>query len=101
MPKPGLLDKFHCLTPFLLAFSGKSDNQIRGDVERHASVTVTAQDIDGNSFSVEKAPSFISRVLQHENDHLDGIMFVDRVSPMKKTLIAPKLKKMARLNKKQ
>ena len=74
---------------------------LRGDVERPISVTITAQDIDGKSFTIEKAEGLFARALQHENDHLDGILFVDRVSPMKKTLIAPKLKKMARLYKKQ
>jgi len=75
--------------------------KLRGDVERPASVTITAQDVDGNTFTVEQAEGLFARALQHENDHLDGILFVDRVSPMKKTLIAPKLKKMARLYKKQ
>ncbi len=75
--------------------------KLRGDVERPGSVTITAQDIDGNSFTFEKAEGLLARALQHENDHLDGILFIDRVSPMKKTLIAPKLKKMARLYKKK
>lgn len=74
---------------------------IRGMVERHASVTVKAQDVSGNEFVIEKATGLLARALQHEIDHLDGVMFVDHLSPAKKQLISNKLKKMAKETKGQ
>ncbi len=74
---------------------------IRGMVERHASVTVKAQDINGNEFVIEKATGLLARALQHEIDHLDAVLFVDHLSSSKKQLIAGKLKKMARQTKEQ
>ena len=49
-----------------------------GDVQRYASVTVRAQDIDGNTLKI-KARGLLARVLQHEIDHLDGILYFDRM----------------------
>ncbi len=71
---------------------------IRGVVERHASVSLKALDMDGNEFLIEKAEGLYARALQHEIDHLDGILFVDRLSPVKKQLIAKKLKKIAKMS---
>ncbi len=72
---------------------------IRGMVERPVSVSVKAQDMDGNEVLIEKADGLFARALQHENDHLDGTMFVDHLTPVKKQLIANKLKKMAKQNR--
>jgi peptide deformylase len=49
-----------------------------GDVPRMTSVTVRAMDLNGRSVRI-KAEDFLARVLQHEIDHLDGILFVDRM----------------------
>jgi peptide deformylase len=49
-----------------------------GDVQRYANVTVRAQDIDGNNLKI-KARGILARVLQHEIDHLDGILYFDRM----------------------
>ena len=49
-----------------------------GDVPRYTSVVVRALDLDGNQIRV-KAKEWVARVLQHEIDHLDGILFLDRV----------------------
>jgi len=38
----------------------------------------------------------LARVLQHEVDHLDGVLFIDRVSPLKRKLLIDKWKKMHR-----
>ncbi|HEX5166411.1 MAG TPA: peptide deformylase, partial [Thermomicrobiales bacterium] len=43
-----------------------------------ANVTVRAQDIDGNNLKI-KARGILARVLQHEIDHLDGILYFDRM----------------------
>ena len=47
-------------------------------------------------FHDEYYQGFAARVLQHEYDHLDGILFVDRVSPIRKTLIRSKLKDISK-----
>lgn len=49
-----------------------------GDVPRAMNVTVKARDLDDREVRI-KASGFLARVLQHEIDHLDGILFVDRV----------------------
>jgi peptide deformylase len=49
-----------------------------GDVRRMTSITVKAMDLNGRSVRI-KADDFLARVLQHEIDHLDGILFVDRM----------------------
>jgi len=48
-----------------------------GEVERHETVVVTGQDRDGKKFRL-KPKGFLARVFQHEIDHLDGILFIDR-----------------------
>lgn len=49
-------------------------------VERHAAVVVEAIDENGAEIQIE-ATDFLSRVLQHEIDHLDGIMILERATP--------------------
>jgi peptide deformylase len=48
-----------------------------GEVERHETVVVTGQDRESKKFRL-KAKGFLARVFQHEIDHLDGVLFVDR-----------------------
>ena len=50
-----------------------------GEVTRYDRVTVRAQNLDGKEFRV-KATDYLARVLQHEIDHLDGILFTDRMA---------------------
>jgi peptide deformylase len=54
---------------------------LRGLVPRHPSVKVSAFDADGNPLTFE-AEGFHARVIQHEADHLDGILFLDRMTEM-------------------
>jgi peptide deformylase len=49
-------------------------------VERAVSLTCEAQDIDGNPVTIE-AEGLLARVLQHEVDHLDGVLIIDRAVP--------------------
>lgn len=65
---------------------------IFGDVERHAQVTVEALDRDGKKFRVE-ARGYKARAIQHEIDHLDGILFLDHLSAVKRSLLVAKWKK--------
>lgn len=53
------------------------------DVERPSKVTVQAQDIEGKSFVV-KAEGLLARAIQHENDHLNGMLFINRLSEAEK-----------------
>lgn len=49
-----------------------------GDVRRYATVTVKAQDLEGRAFRL-KGRGLLARALQHEIDHLDGVLFFDRM----------------------
>jgi len=49
------------------------------DVQRPARVNVQAQDLEGKAFTV-KAEGLLARAIQHENDHLNGTLFIDRLS---------------------
>ncbi|MGE4584777.1 MAG: peptide deformylase [Sphaerochaeta sp.] len=48
------------------------------DVQRPARVTVQAQDLEGKAFTV-KAEGLLARAIQHEYDHLNGVLFIDRL----------------------
>ena len=65
-------------------------------VERHTEVTVRALDINGEVFELD-ATELLSICIQHELDHLDGVLFVDYLSPLKRKRIQTKLEKEARL----
>ena len=53
---------------------------VEGIVPRHARITVEAYDIDGNKFTI-RVREDIAVAFQHEIDHLNGILFVDRIDP--------------------
>jgi peptide deformylase len=61
-------------------------------VERAARVVVDGLDRDGNPQKIA-AEGLLSRALQHEIDHIDGILFIDRVSPLKRQMLLKKWKK--------
>jgi len=63
---------------------------INEEVLRPEGVRIRYQDVDGNNFE-EEYHGKAARVIQHEYDHLYGKMFVDRLSPLKKTLLKSKL----------
>lgn len=58
-------------------------------VKRPSQIKVRAQDELGNPIELE-AEGLLSRVIQHEVDHLDGILFFDRVTPLKRRLLLNK-----------
>ncbi len=66
---------------------------IRDKVTRHATVTVRAQDVHGDWFEVD-GEDLLSRAMQHEMDHLDGVLFIDRLSRLKKDLTIRRIKKL-------
>ncbi len=63
---------------------------IHEEVYRKGHIRIQYIDIEGNSHD-EEYDGYVARVLQHEYDHLDGIMFVDHCSPLKKRLLKRKL----------
>ena len=64
-----------------------------GDVERHAVVEVEAMDARGAPLRFT-AEGFYARALQHEIDHLDGQLFIDLLSPLKRQLLRGALKRL-------
>ncbi len=67
--------------------------EIREKVERAAWVKVRAQDVTGKWFEVE-GEELLARALQHEIDHLDGVLFIDRISRLKRELVLRKIRKL-------
>ena len=61
-------------------------------VERAAHVAVEGLDREGNPLRVEGG-GLLARCLQHEIDHLDGVLFIDRVSPLKRKMLLQKWRK--------
>jgi peptide deformylase len=70
-----------------LSIPGESE-----EIERFAKVTVRALNEQGETFEVE-AEGLLAIALQHEMDHLDGVLFVDRLSSLKRGLIRKKMLK--------
>jgi peptide deformylase len=73
--------------------------EIYDDVERWERVVIEAQDKDGMLRQIE-ADGLLGRCIQHEMDHLEGNVFVDYLSPLKKNRIRTKMLKRAREEKK-
>jgi len=71
---------------------------IRADVVRPERIVVRYLDIDGEVHE-EEMHELWARVVQHETDHLDGKLFVDYLSPIKKSLLAKRLKDLERESK--
>ena len=62
-------------------------------VKRAARIKVRAKDRAGKTFELE-ADGLMAKALQHEIDHLNGILFIDRLSPIKKSIFRRKIKKV-------
>ena len=67
--------------------------EIREKVVRAAKVSVRAQDENGKWFEMD-GEELLARAFQHEIDHLDGILFIFRMSPLKRSLSLRKIRKM-------
>ena len=64
-------------------------------VQREMRVVVRAQDINGASFE-EDLSQLAARCVLHETDHCDGIVFIDRMTPLKRELAKRKIRKLQR-----
>jgi len=72
--------------------------QFRAKVKRSEKVVVKAKDLDGNDVEIA-ADDVMAVCLQHEIDHLDGILFIDRISRLKRALYDNKVKKWLKARK--
>jgi peptide deformylase len=67
--------------------------EITGEIVRAKSITVRAQNLDGEPIEIETT-GFLARAVQHEVDHLSGILFIDRMSTAAKISLSSKLKRL-------
>lgn len=74
-----------------------SIREIRAEVRRPASVKATLPQLDGSVLVVE-TDGLLARALQHEIDHLNGVLFVDRLSAVAKVALRGRLKLLAAEN---
>jgi peptide deformylase len=65
------------------------------EVERPAKVRARFLDLDGNTVEVE-ADGLFARVLQHELDHVNGVLFIDHLSKLKRSRVIKKFAKAAK-----
>jgi len=94
-------DKIVLINPEVIEEEGKQFEEegclslpdIREKVRRAARVKVRAQNEKGESFEVE-GEELLARAFLHEIDHLDGILFIDRISRLKRELALRKIRKM-------
>ena len=94
-------DKIALVNPEIVEMTGKQVEEegclslpdIREKVQRAQHVKVRAQTVTGEWFEVE-GDELLARALQHEIDHLDGVLFIDRLSRLKREMVLRKIRKM-------
>lgn len=67
--------------------------EITGEIERAKSVTISAQTLKDGQIEIE-ASGLLGRAIQHEVDHLNGILFIDRMNSAAKAALSSRLKRM-------
>jgi len=67
--------------------------EISGEIERAKLVAIRAQNLQGDKTEIE-AVGFLARAIQHEVDHLNGILFIDRMSSAAKVALSSRLKRL-------
>ena len=67
----------------------------REDVKRAMKIRLRAQNVEGEWFETG-GEELLARAMQHELDHLNGILFINHVSPLKRDLIKRKIRKLAK-----
>jgi peptide deformylase len=67
--------------------------EITGEIERATSITVRAQNLAGEMAEIE-ARGLLARAIQHEVDHLNGVLFIDRMSSAAKVSLSSRLKRL-------
>jgi peptide deformylase len=74
----------------------RSVPDFQADVERSQKVRVRGLDLDGSEW-IEEAEDLRAVCFQHEIDHLDGVLFIDRISRLKRSMYVKKRKKALKL----
>jgi peptide deformylase len=72
--------------------------EITGEIERAKSVITRAQNLEGEKIEIE-ASGLLARAIQHEVDHLNGILFVDRMNSAAKAALSSRLKRLQKQTK--
>ena len=75
-----------------LSVLGPDGLPVYANVTRPAVVTVEWTDVDGNRRAAEMS-GLPARIVQHETDHLDGILFIDYLSPVKREMVMRKVRR--------
>jgi len=99
-------DKLVLINPEIIFTEGKQYEEegclsfpdIREKVARHAKVRIRAQDASGKWFEID-GEELLSRCFQHEIDHVDGMLFIFRMSALKRDLNLRKIRKLQREGK--
>jgi peptide deformylase len=94
------------INPEVLAAEGDQNGEegclsfpgIYTPVERSLRAVVRAQDIDGNEFEID-GEELTARCMLHETDHCDGIVFIDKMSSIKRELVKRKIRKLQKTGK--
>jgi peptide deformylase len=94
-------DRLVLINPEILTREGKQVEEegclslpdIRDKVSRSFTVRMRAQDETGKWFEID-GEELLARAFQHELDHLDGVLFIDRVSRLKRDLILRRIRKL-------
>jgi peptide deformylase len=92
--------RFAMINPVIIQSSGRETAEegclsipdIYGDVTRPGQVLLEAINLEGQPFRLE-AGGLVARAIQHEIDHLDGILFLDHLSPMRRRLLINRFKR--------
>jgi peptide deformylase len=101
-PREEDIEPFALVNPRIVYFSQELERGEEGClsipglkeiVERSVAVRVEALDPEGDAVSIE-AEGLLARILQHEVDHLDGILFIDRVSALKRKMLLNRWQKV-------
>lgn len=94
--------RYALINPELVEVSDETDRAPEGClsipgleevVERPSRVVLRAQDPEGNDVEID-ADDLLGRALQHELDHLDGVLFLDRISPLKRRMALRKWRRV-------
>lgn len=93
-------DRLVLIDPVILEGEGRETAEegclsipdLYAEVTRPARVVVEATDLEGNRYRRE-AEGLLARAVQHEIDHLDGILFVDHLGPIKRKMLLARYRK--------
>lgn len=94
--------RYVVINPEVVETSGETDRATEGClsipgieevVERPSRIRIRAVDETGEPFELE-ADELLGRALQHEHDHLDGVLFLDRITPLKRRMAIKRWRKL-------